>query len=54
MREDVVRQCVEDYDINAGIADTLNDYHEAQFAEGRTKDEPEASAKAFYDMFGAA
>jgi hypothetical protein len=30
-REEVVRQCVEDYDADAGVADMLNDYHEAQF-----------------------
>jgi hypothetical protein len=48
----VVRQCVEDYDV--GVADMLNDYHEAQFVERRPKDEPEATAKAFYDMFDIA
>jgi hypothetical protein len=53
-REEVVRQCVEDYDADAGVADMLNDYHEAQFAEGRMEDEPEATTKAFYDMFDAA
>ena len=53
MREEVVRPRVEDYDADAGVADMLNDYHEAQFAEGRTE-EPEATAKAFYDMFAAA
>jgi hypothetical protein len=50
----VLRQRIEDYDANAGIADMLNGYHEAQFAEGCTKDEPELTAKAFYDMFDAA
>ena len=54
MREEVVRPRVEDYDADAGVADMLNDYHEAQFAEGRTEEEPEATAKAFYDMFAAA
>ena len=29
----------------------VNDYHEAQFAKGRMEEEPEATAKAFYDMF---
>jgi hypothetical protein len=30
----------------------LNDYHEAQFVEGREKeDELETTAKAFYDMY---
>jgi hypothetical protein len=54
MREEVVRPRVEDYDADAGVADMLNDYHEAQFAEGRTEEEPEATARAFYDMFAAA
>jgi hypothetical protein len=31
----------------------LNDYHEAQFARGRTEDEPEPTTKALYDMFDA-
>ena len=53
-REEVVRQFLEDYDVDVEITDMLNDYHEAQFAEGRTEDEPEATAKAFYDMFDAA
>ena len=54
MREEVVRPRVEDYDANTGLADMLNDYHEAQFTEGRTEKEPEATAKAFYDMFAVA
>ena len=29
MREEVVRPRVEDYDADAGVADMLNDYHEA-------------------------
>jgi hypothetical protein len=29
MREEVVRQLVEDYDVDDGIADMLNDYHKA-------------------------
>jgi hypothetical protein len=52
-REVVVRQCVEDYDIDAGVADMLNDYHEAQFSRG-CMEEPELTAKAFYDMFDVA
>jgi hypothetical protein len=32
----------------------LNDDHEAQFAGGCTEDEPEPTAKAFYDMFDMA
>jgi hypothetical protein len=54
MREEVVRQRVEDYDADAGVAEMLHDYHEAHFVEGHTKEEPEATAKVFYDMFAAA
>jgi hypothetical protein len=53
-RAEVVRQCVNDYDADGGVADMLNDYHEAQFAEGRTEDEPEMNARAFYNMFDVA
>jgi hypothetical protein len=52
-REEVVRQRVEDYDVDVGVADMLNNYHEAHFIEGRKEDEPETTAKAFYDMFVA-
>jgi hypothetical protein len=54
MREEVVRQRVEDYDADAGVAEMLHDYHEAQFVEGHTEEEPEATAKVFYDIFAAA
>jgi hypothetical protein len=53
-REEVLRQRVEHYDADAGVADMLNDYHEAQYAGGCTDDELEPTAKAFYDMFDAA
>jgi hypothetical protein len=36
-REEVVRQHVEDYDADAGVADMLNDYQEAQFTGGHTE-----------------
>jgi hypothetical protein len=54
MREEVVIQRVEDYGAGAGVADILNDYHGAQFARGCMEDEPELTAKAFYDMFDVA
>jgi hypothetical protein len=28
-RKEMVRQCVEGYDVDVGVADMLNDYHEA-------------------------
>jgi hypothetical protein len=54
MREEVVRPRVEDYDADARVGNMLNDYHEAQFTQGRREEEMEASAKAFYDMMSAA
>jgi hypothetical protein len=53
-REEVLRQRVEHYDADAGVADMLNDYHEAQYAGGCTNDEPKPTTKAFYDMFDVA
>jgi hypothetical protein len=53
-REEVVRQRVEDYDADVGVADMLNDYHKAHFVRGCTEDESEPTAKAFYDMFDVA
>jgi hypothetical protein len=52
-REEVLRQRIEDYDVDAGVADMLNDFHEAQYAGGCMDDEPESTAKEFYDMFDA-
>jgi hypothetical protein len=53
-REEVLRQRVEDYDADAGVADMLNDYQDAQYMGGCMDDEPELTAKAFYDMFDVA
>jgi hypothetical protein len=53
MREEVVRPRVEDYEGDAGVGDLLDDFHEAQFAEGHTEEEMEAIAKAFYDMMSS-
>ena len=47
-----MRQRIKEYDTDAGVADMLNDFHEAQFAEGHTE-EPEATTMAFYDIFEA-
>jgi hypothetical protein len=46
MTEEVVRQCVEAFDANAGVADMVDDVHQAQFAEGR-----EAEMQAVVDVF---
>jgi hypothetical protein len=50
----VVRQHIEYYDVDVGVTDMLNDYHEAQFVGGCMEDETEPTAKALYDMFDAA
>jgi hypothetical protein len=54
MREEVVRPRLEAFNDDAGIADMLDDTHQAQFAEGRDKEEMEAAAKAFYSMLDSA
>jgi hypothetical protein len=54
MREEVVRQRVDDFDAEGGVADMLHDYHEAYFGEGHREEEPEPTAKAYYDMLSAA
>ena len=55
MRDEVVRQRIEEHDADAGVADMLDDFHEAHFDEGRREEEePEATAKAYYDMLAAA
>jgi hypothetical protein len=54
MREEVVRARVEAFDGDGGVADMIDDYHQAEFAEGRTTEEMEAFAKAFEDMFASA
>ncbi|RLN33526.1 hypothetical protein C2845_PM03G32790 [Panicum miliaceum] len=50
MRDEVVRQRVRDYDADVGVEDMLNDYHGAHFNEGCREEEPEATAKSYYDM----
>ena len=54
MRDDVVRQRIEEHDADAGVADMLDDFHEAHFDEGRREEEPKVTAKAYYDMLVAA
>ena len=45
MRDEVVRQRIEEHDADAGVADMLDDFHEAHFDEGRREEEPEATAR---------
>jgi hypothetical protein len=53
MREEVVRQRLEDFDGDARVPDMMDDFHEARFGEGM-EEEPEETAKAFYDMMSSA
>jgi hypothetical protein len=53
MRDDAVRQHIGDHDYGAGVGDMLDDFHEAHFDEERMGEEPEASAKTYYDMLAA-
>ncbi|XP_066396736.1 uncharacterized protein [Miscanthus floridulus] len=52
-REEVVRQRIEEFDSEAGVAEMLND-HDMAFDEGSAEQEPEQTAKAFYAMLDAA
>ena len=53
-RDEVIRQRIEEQDADAGVADMLDDFHEAHFDEGRREEEPEPTAKAYYDMLATA
>jgi len=54
IREEVVRPCLESFNDDAGVADMLDDTHQAQFAEGRDKEDMEANVEAFYKMLESA
>ena len=48
-----MRRLFKKYDGNVGVANMMEDFHEAQFGEGM-EEEPEETAKAFYDMMSSA
>ena len=54
IREEVVRPRLEPFNDDAGVADMLDDTHQAQFAEGRDKEDMEANVEAFYKMLESA
>ena len=54
MRDEVVRQRINDCDADGGVGDMLHDYHEAHFGEGPQEEELDASAKAYFEMLEAA
>ena len=37
MRDEVVRQCIDECDVAGGIGDMLNDYEEAHFGEAQRR-----------------
>ena len=49
-----MRPRVEAFDVDAGVADMLDDFHQGQFDEGRGKEEMEVAAQAFYDVMDSA
>ncbi|KAL6655565.1 hypothetical protein ACP70R_006391 [Stipagrostis hirtigluma subsp. patula] len=54
-RDEVVRQCIEAFDDDAGVGEMLDDFHEAQFREeSQEEEDPEPTAKAYYQMLSAA
>jgi hypothetical protein len=53
-REEVVRPRVEGYDDDGGVGDMLDDFGHANFGEGVMEEEPEPTAKAYYDMLSVA
>ena len=54
MRDEVVRQRIEDHDADAGVGDMLDHFHEAHFEGEHSEEELEPTAKAYYDMLAAA
>ena len=54
MRFEIVRQRIDECDADGGVGDMLDDYHEARLGEGPQEEEPEATAKVYYEMLEAA
>jgi hypothetical protein len=54
MRDEVVRQRIGELDGDAGVPHMIDNFHEAHFQEESREEEPEPSAKAYYNMLAAA
>jgi hypothetical protein len=54
MREKVVRQRVEAFDADAGVANMVDDVHQAQFAKRREEAEMQVAVDAFKYMMDSA
>jgi hypothetical protein len=50
----VIKPRLEAFDDHAGVPDMMDDFHQAQFAECREKEEMEAATDAFYLMLDLA
>jgi hypothetical protein len=55
IRDEVVRPLLEEFVADAGMAELMADYHEAQFVQGMEVEEedPKETAKAYYTMMEA-
>jgi len=54
MRDEAVRQHIDECDADGRIGDMLDNYEEAHFSEGPQEEEPKATTKVFYEMLEAA
>jgi hypothetical protein len=54
IREEEVRAHLEEYDGDVVLADMVVDYNEAHGNEGLMEEDPEETAKAFYEMMSSA
>jgi len=54
MRDEAVRQHIDECDADGRIGDMLDNYEEAHFSEGPQEEEPKATKKVFYEMLEAA
>jgi hypothetical protein len=54
VREEEVRACLKEFDGDVGVVDMVVDYNEARGNEGLVEEDPEETAKAFYEMMSSA
>jgi len=52
--QEEVRECLEEFDGDAGMADMVVDYNEARGYEGLVEEDPKETAKVFYEMMSLA
>lgn len=54
VREEEVRARLEEFDGDAGVVDMVVDFNEGRGNEGLVEEDPEETAKAFYEMMSSA